>query len=270
MIGTKLGPPTPPFTPPGAPPGFTIVTTPVPGEARALLRPGVDELDAVIGRAIPQRLPTGKRKPIFRTSDCRSRISSSRRVNRHRRPLSKRSPPGTPEGFCFVVWDMAAATSLLHTQCQRSLSGHRDEEAETESTVLSTAAPQTEIVDPACHTSIERVGDVFSDPEGHSSSRMYDPSFMRSSSTRGPFEGASAVKGIIAGTIPRRHDDSRSTWSWRSIGPDRRSFAIRSNRRFDRHPLLTDQARVDLRSERETEGSHIGQPIGLRVRIQAS
>lgn len=52
MIGTKLGPPTPPFTPPGAPPGFTIVTTPVPGEARALLRLELTELDVAIGRAI--------------------------------------------------------------------------------------------------------------------------------------------------------------------------------------------------------------------------
>jgi hypothetical protein len=54
MIGTKLNPP--PFTPPAnAPAGFMFpAPTPLPGEARALLRLELKDLDAAIGRAIPK------------------------------------------------------------------------------------------------------------------------------------------------------------------------------------------------------------------------
>jgi len=54
MIGTKLGPAPAPFTPPGAPAGFVIVSTPLPGEARALLRLELKDLDVAIARAIPK------------------------------------------------------------------------------------------------------------------------------------------------------------------------------------------------------------------------
>jgi hypothetical protein len=54
MIGTKLNPPAP--TPPSSmPSGFSFpAPTPLPGEARALLRLELKDLDAAIGRAIPK------------------------------------------------------------------------------------------------------------------------------------------------------------------------------------------------------------------------
>ncbi|OGU31059.1 MAG: hypothetical protein A2X67_08430 [Ignavibacteria bacterium GWA2_55_11] len=54
MIGAKLNPP--PFSPPvGLPPGFSFPPpTPLPGEARALLRLELKDLDGAIARAIPK------------------------------------------------------------------------------------------------------------------------------------------------------------------------------------------------------------------------
>jgi hypothetical protein len=53
VLGTKLNPP--PFTPPGnLPPGFQFPPPiPLPGEARALIRKGLMDLDSEIGAALP-------------------------------------------------------------------------------------------------------------------------------------------------------------------------------------------------------------------------
>jgi hypothetical protein len=53
VMGLKLNPP--PFTqPPGLPAGFTIAPPPpLPGEARALIRQELTDLDAAIAKAMP-------------------------------------------------------------------------------------------------------------------------------------------------------------------------------------------------------------------------
>jgi hypothetical protein len=55
MMGTKINPPPPPAPPPGLPPGVVLPPPPpVPGEARAIVRAELTDLDAAITRALPR------------------------------------------------------------------------------------------------------------------------------------------------------------------------------------------------------------------------
>ncbi len=55
VMGTKINPPPPPSPPPGLPPGFVFPPPPpVPGEARAIVRAELMDLDAAITRALPR------------------------------------------------------------------------------------------------------------------------------------------------------------------------------------------------------------------------
>jgi len=54
-MGTKINPPPAPAQPPGLPPGVVIPPPPaVPGEARAIVRAELTDLDAAISRALPR------------------------------------------------------------------------------------------------------------------------------------------------------------------------------------------------------------------------
>jgi uncharacterized protein YbjQ (UPF0145 family) len=73
LLGTKLNPPPAPPPPAGVPPAFAImISQPLPGEARAMIRAELTDLDAALARALPG---AGSKEMKAHVQDCRFQIS---------------------------------------------------------------------------------------------------------------------------------------------------------------------------------------------------